>query len=333
MIESIIEIYQIEEDRNDISVILHDETVWLSLTQMSELFHRDKSVISRHINNIYKERELIKEPTVANFATVQLEGDRQVARNVDYYNLDVIISVGYRVKSQQGTRFRIWANKVLREYLINGFSVNDLVIKKNLLKYADLQRTIKVLGYLLNSKKLESGESEGLLRIISDYSYALDLLDQYDLQSLQITETSGKEIYQLTYDEAIEKIQTVKSTHGYSDIFGREKDKSLKGSLSAIYQTFDGVDLYPSVEEKAAHLLYFITKNHPFADGNKRIAAFLFLYFLERNGILFGNYGIKRIPDNALVALTLMIATSKPEDKDIMIKVTVNLINKKNNAW
>jgi len=330
MNSSDIKIYQVEDGKSEIQVKLHNETVWLNLMQISELFERDKSVISRHINNIYKENEIDRVATVANFATVQTEGNRKINRFVDYYNLDVIISVGYRIKSKRGTQFRIWANKILKDYLVKGYALNEKRLTLQNKKLKELQETIKILGNVLNYKELSNSESIGLLKIISDYAYALEILDQYDYQKLKVTDTSGKETYQLTYNEAIKKIKLVKGKLGNSNLFGNEKDHSFKSSIATIYQTFDGVDLYPSIEEKAANLLYFITKNHSFSDGNKRIAAFLFLYFLDKNGILFDNDGNKRIADNALVALTLMVAVSKPDDKYIMITVIVNLINKKN---
>ena len=330
MNNSEITIFKTEDGKTEIQVKLENETVWLNLMQLTELFDRDKSVISRHINNVYRENELGKSSTVANFATVQFEGGRTVERNIEYYNLDVIISVGYRIKSQRGTQFRIWANKILKDYLIKGYSINEKRLIQQNEQLRQLQDSVKLLGQVLNHKELSGDESTGLLKIISDYAYALDILDQYDYQKLEITETSGKEIYQITYEEAISQIAKVKIAYGNSELFGREKDDSFKSSISTIYQTFNGADLYPSVEEKAANLLYFVTKNHSFSDGNKRIAAFLFLYFLEKNGILFDEFRNKRIADNALVALTLMIAVSHPEEKDIMTKVIVNLINKKN---
>ena len=330
MNESNIRIYQSEDGNTEINVQLDNETVWLSLNQMVDLFKRDKSVISRHISNIYKEKELLREATVAKYATVQKEGDREIERNIEFFNLDVIISVGYRIKSQRGTQFRIWANRILKEYLVKGYILNEKRLSQQNEKLRELQESVKILGNILTHKALTNDESIGLLKIISDYAYALDILDQYDYQKLEIKNTSGKEIYRLTYDEAIKQILAVKRVHGNSNLFGHEKDDSFRSSISTIYQTFGGKDLYPSVEEKAANLLYFITKNHSFIDGNKRIAAFLFLYFLERNGALFDKEGNKRIADNALVALTLMIAVSQPEEKDIMIKVTVNLINRNN---
>lgn len=327
MNNSTIEIYQVESGKTEINVRLDNETVWLSLKQLTELFQKDKSVISRHISNIFKEKELERDSVVAKNATTAKDGK---IYQVDYYNLDVIISVGYRVKSQRGTQFRIWANRILKDYLIRGYSINEKRITQQAEQLKELQKSVKILGDVLEYKMITKSESIGLLKIISDYAYALDILDQYDYQSLEIKETSGKEFYQLTYEEAINQIQNVKIVYGNGPLFGNEKDESFKSSISSIYQTFDGVDLYPSIEEKAANLLYFITKNHSFSDGNKRIAAFLFLYFLEKNGILFNEYGIKRIADNALVALTLMIAVSKPDEKDIIIKVIVNLINRKN---
>jgi prophage maintenance system killer protein len=327
MNNSIIEIYQIENGDTEISVILDHDTVWLNLMQLTELFQRDKSVISRHISNIFQEKELDLNSVVAKNATTAKDGKTY---QVHYYNLDVIISIGYRIKSQRGTQFRIWANKVLKDYLIKGFSINEHRLTQKTEQLKELQQTVKILGTVLNYKALTNDESIGLLKIISDYAYALDILDRYDYQNLEIVETSGKGIYQLTYSVAIHHIAIAKKEHGNSDLFGKEKDESFKSSLTTIYQTFDGVDLYPSVEEKAANLLYFIIKNHSFIDGNKRIAAFLFLYFLERNNILFDAYGNKRIADNALVALTLMIAISKPDEKNTMIKVIVSLINKNN---
>jgi prophage maintenance system killer protein len=330
MNNSNIEIYQIENGKTEISVRLENDTVWLSLNQLSDLFQRDKSVISRHIRNIYKERELGQEGTVANFATVQKEGGREVERNIEFYNLDIIISVGYRIKSQRGTQFRIWANKILKDHLIKGYTLNEKLLSQKNEQLKELKESVKILSNVLNYKKLSNNESIGLLQIISDYAYALDVLDQYDYQKLKIESTSDNEVFRITYEDAIKQIRMVKKKVGNSKFFGQEKDNSFKSSISTIYQTYDGIDLYPSLEEKAANLLYFITKNHSFVDGNKRIAAFIFLYFLERNKILFDLDGKKRIADNALVALTLMIAVSKPEEKDIIIKVTVNLINRKN---
>lgn len=330
MTNSEIKIYKSEDGSTEIQVQLENETVWLSQKQMAELFGKDSDTIGLHLKSIFKSEELDEFSTTEFSSVVQQEGKRIVSRKIKVYNLDAIISVGYRVNSKRGTQFRIWANKILKEYLVKGFSLNEKRLLQQNEQLRQLQESVKLLGSVLNYKALSEEESVGLLKIISDYAYALDILDQYDYQNLEITETSGKETYQLTYEEAIEQIRKVKEIYGNSDLFGHEKDESFKSSVSTIYQTFNGIDLYPSIEEKAANLLYFVTKNHSFTDGNKRIAAFLFLYFMEKNGILFDQYGQKRIADNALVALTLMIAVSRPEEKEIMTKVVVNLINRKN---
>ena len=330
MNNSEIKIYQTLEGTTSIEVKLENDTVWLNQYQLEELFETNRTSINRHISNIYKSQELIEDSTCAKIAQVQEEGGRKVKRSIKYYNLDIIIAVGYRVNSKRGTEFRKWANEILKDYLVKGYVINQRKLEKQVEQLTELQETVKILSNAVSHKELSSDESKGLLRIISDYSYALDILDQYDYQSLKVTETSGKEFYRLTYDEAIEQIILTKKIYGNSDLFGHEKDDSFKSSVSTIYQSFDGVDLYPSIEEKAANLLYFVVKNHSFSDGNKRIAAFLFLYFLERNRILFDSMGNKRIADNALVALTLMIAVSKPDEKETMVKVIVNLINKKN---
>ncbi|OFY39585.1 MAG: cytochrome C biogenesis protein CycH [Bacteroidetes bacterium GWF2_40_14] len=272
MNESQIQIYNSNDGQTEIEVKLEKDTVWLSLSQLTDLFLRDKSVISRHITNIFKEKELDIKSVVAFFATTAADGNTY---QVDYYNLDVIISVGYRIKSQRGTQFRIWANNILKEYLIKGYSINEKALRQQNEQLQELQKTIKILSSAVQSKELTTDESKGLLSIISDYSYALDILDQYDYQSLAITDTSGKDIYRISYAEAIDQINLVRKAYGNSELFGREKDESFKSSISTIYQTFDGKDLYPSIEEKAAHLLYFITKNHSFSDCNKRIAAFI----------------------------------------------------------
>ena len=239
----------------------------------------------------------------------------------------MVTSVGYRVKSQRGTQFRIWANKVLKEYLVKGYALKENI---KLEQYEDLKQTIKVLANVLECKTLEYSEATGLLRVVTDYAYALDTLDKYDYQKLEIENTTNKEQFKVTYSNAMAAIDELREKFGGNSLFGNEKDQSFKSSIGVIYQTFGGQDLYPSIEEKAAMLLYLVTKNHSFSDGNKRIAAFLFLWFLERNGILYHPDGTKRIGNNTLVALTLMIAESRTEEKDIMVKVVVNLINKNN---
>lgn len=330
MTESDIRIYQSEDGKTEVQVKFDHETVWLSQRQMAELFDKDTDTIGLHLKNIFESGELDELSTTEDSSVVQKEGKRNIKRRLKLYNLDAIISVGYRVNSKRGVQFRIWANKVLKEYLVKGFSINEKRLSHDNEHLKELKNSVRILGEVLNYKPLSNDESIGLLKIISDYAYALDVLDQYDYQRLEINNTSGKETYRLSYEEAMNQIKLAKKAYGNSELFGHEKDKSFKSSITTIYQTFDGVDLYPSIEEKASNLLYFITKNHSFSDGNKRIAAFLFLYFLERNGILFDEFGNKRIADNTLVALTLMIAVSKPEEKETMTKVVVNLINKNN---
>jgi len=329
MPESEIIIYKSEDENNEIQVRLEGETIWLSQRQMSDLFEKDSDTIGLHLKNIYNSAELEEGSTTEYSSVVQTEGQRQVRRRIKLYNLDAIISVGYRVNSIRGTQFRMWASKVLREYLVKGYSVNQTLLKKKYEKLKELQEAVRIIRDSASTKELTNEESRGLLDIVADYSYALDILDQYDYQTLKISDTTPGETYRLSYEEAIAQIGIVRKAYGNSELFGREKDESFKSSIGTIYQTFGGKDLYPSMEEKAANLLYFVTKNHSFSDGNKRIAAFLFLYFLDRNGLLYDKSGRKRIVDNALVALTLMIAVSKPEEKETMVSIIVNLINKR----
>ena len=318
-------IYQTSDGETSIDVKFQDETVWLSQAQMAELFQKDRTLIGRHINNIFKEGELERETTCANFAHVGNDGDQQYITTL--YNLDVIISVGYRVKSKRGTQFRIWANKILKQYLLQGYAVNERIASQ---KYDELSQLVKVLGRTIQNQEKLTEDSRSLLDVVVDYTYALDTLDRYDYQELKIEGTTKKEEFHATYDNAMEVIRELHEKFGGSTLFGNEKDDSFKSSIGQIYQTFGGIDLYPSVEEKAAMLLYLVTKNHSFSDGNKRIAATLFLWFLNGNGILYNEDGTKRIADNTLVALTLMIAESRTEEKDTMVKVIVNLINKNN---
>lgn len=316
-------IYKSKDGKSGIEVSLKEETVWLSQKQMSELFGKNIMTINEHIRNVFKEGELDRKATIRDFLTVQKEGKRIVSRNIEHYNLDLIISVGYRVNSKQGTQFRIWATGVLKQHLIKGFTINERRLK-------ELQQTVKLISQVAANKNLSNDEATGLLRVVGDYSYALDILDKYDHEQLEIKHTSRKEIFKIDYEEAINAIFKLKQKFKSSDLFGKEKDNSFKSSLQTIYQTYDKKELYPSIEEKASNLLYFIIKNHSFSDGNKRIAAFVFIWFLERNKILYHENGSKRIADNALVALCLMIAESKAEEKEIIVKVVVNLINNKN---
>lgn len=311
--------------KNRLEVRLDKDTVWLTLNQMAELFGRDKSVISRHLHNIYKTKELKRSSTVAFFATVQNEGGRLVERKIEYFNLDAIISVGYRVNSKRGTQFRIWATNVLRRHLIDGYTINEKRLKAAQYKYQELQKSLKLLSNVIQLETISS-ETKGIIQVITEYSRALDILDDYDHKRLSVPKGTQKAKFKLTYEEAKKIIEIMKQKFKDSALFGQEKDESLKSSLGAIYQSFGKKDLYPTVEEKATHLLYFITKNHSFVDGNKRIAATLFIYFLQKNGILYRKDGSKRIDDNALVALTLMIAASRPEEKDVMVKVILNLL-------
>lgn len=321
-----IEIYKSKEGKTQIEVKFEDETVWLNQYQLAELFDTDRTSILKHIKNIYSTKELEEKTTCAKIAQVQKEGKREVKRVVLHYNLDAIISIGYRVNSKRGTQFRQWATQRLKDYLIKGYAINEKRLKETEAKFQELKQAVSLLENISKTKTISGNEAQGLLKVLSDYTFALDILDKYDHQALKIDDTKHKEVYRISYKEAKKAIEGLKNKFGGSSLFGNEKDKSFKGSLEGIYQTFDKKELYPSVELKAAHLLYFVVKNHSFSDGNKRIAAFLFVWFLERNNLLYYE-GKKVIDDNALVALTLMIAESNPNDKDMMVKVIVNLIN------
>lgn len=318
-------IYQTANGSTSIEVKLEQETIWLTQKQIAELFGTKRPAITKHLKNIFLSGELDEHSTCSILEHMGNDGKQRY--QTTYYNLDAILSVGYRVNSKNATRFRIWANKVLKEYLIKGYAVKDNI---KLEQYEDLKQTIKVLANVLDHKTLEYSEATGLLRVVTDYAYALDTLDRYDYQQLEIDKTTNKEQFTATYENAMAAIDELREKFGGSSLFGNEKDQSFKSSIGAIYQTFGGQDLYPSVEEKAAMLLYLVTKNHSFSDGNKRIAAFLFLWFMERNGILYNPDGSKRIGNNTLVALTLMIAESPTEEMDTMVKVIVNLINRNN---
>jgi len=321
-------IYQTEDGQTQIDVRLENDTVWLTQAQMAELFERTPQNITTHLRNAYREGELDKESTCKEYLQVQTEGKRKVKRSLKYYDLDVIISVGYRVKSKRGTAFRIWARKILKEYLVKGYAVNERIRKEQI---GELRQLVQVVGRTIQNQELpNTTESQDLLNVVVDYTYALDTLDNYDYERLTIDKTTKQEPFHATYENAMEAINGLREKFGGSALFGNEKDDSFKSSIGQIYQTFGGEELYPSVEEKAAMLLYLVTKNHSFSDGNKRIAATLFLWFLNNNGILYRADGSKRLADNTLVALTLMIAESKTEEKDVMVKVVVNLINQKN---
>ena len=321
-------IYQTEDGQTQIDVRLENDTVWLTQAQMVELFQTTKQNVSLHVGNVYKEGELEQEATVKEYLTVQNEGNRKVTRKIKYYNLDVIISVGYRVKSKRGTAFRIWARNVLKDYLVKGYAVNQRIHREQI---GELRQLVGMLGRTIQGQPLLStDETNALFEVVTDYTYALDTLDNYDYERLTIDKTTKEEPFHATYENAMEEIRLLRDKFGGSVLFGNEKDDSFKSSIGQIYQTFGGEELYPSVEEKAAMLLYLVTKNHSFSDGNKRIAATLFLWFLNNNHILYREDGSKRLADNTLVALTLMIAESKTEEKDVMVKVVVNLINQRN---
>ena len=322
MEENKIIIYQTEDGQTQIDVRLENETVWLSANQMAALFGRDEKTVRKHINNVFSDQEVPKE---INTHFLRVNGVKQP---VAYYTLDVIISVGYRVKSKRGVQFRQWANRILKEYIIKGYAVNERIRKEQI---GELRQLVGMLGRTIQSQPLLSNdETNALFEVVTNYTYALDTLDNYDYERLTIDKTTKEEPFHATYENAMEAINGLREKFGGSALFGNEKDESFKSSIGQIYQTFGGEELYPSVEEKAAMLLYLVTKNHSFSDGNKRIAATLLLWFLNNNHILYREDGSKRIADNTLVALTLMIAESKTEEKDVMVKVVVNLINQRN---
>ena len=323
-------IYQTEDGQTQIDVRLENEMIWVTRQQLATLFGRDYKTISKHINNALKE-ELAGEVVVAKFAnTTQhgaIEGKTQT-HEIEYFNLEMVTSVGYRVKSKRGVLFRKWANKVLKDYLVKGYAVNQRLHHEQI---GELRQLVNMLGRTIQSQPpLSTDETNALFEVVTDYTYALDTLDNYDYQRLTISKTTKEEPFRATYENAMDEIRRLRNKFGGSSLFGNEKDDSFKSSIGQIYQTFGGEELYPSVEEKAAMLLYLVTKNHSFSDGNKRIAATLFLWFLNNNRILYRADGSKRLADNTLVALTLMIAESRTEEKDMMVKVVVNLINQQN---
>ena len=322
-------IYEGNDGSSQLEVNLQEDTIWLTQAQMATLFNKGRSTITEHINNVFKEGELVEEMVCRDFRHTTQHGaikGKTQSKTVKHYNLDVIISVGYRVKSKQGTQFRIWANKILKDYLIQGYAVNEKRLQQKSEQLESLKKLVVLQEKALTDYALNTNETKGLIHVISQYSKALDILDDYDHQRLKIPESKHQEVFKIGYKEARKAIDELGKQTKFEGLFGKEKDDSFKGSLDNIYQTFDGKDLYTSIEEKAAHLLYFVVKNHSFTDGNKRIAAFLFVWFLERNNILLTQKRLRRISDNTLVALTLMIAESHPDDKDMMVKVVVNLL-------
>jgi death-on-curing family protein len=320
-------IYRTQDKKIHIDVRIEHDTIWMPQKEIAALFRVDRTVITKHLRNIFGTKELKKGAVCAIFAHTASDGK---IYDVIYYNLDAIISVGYRVNSTRATQFRIWATQVLKKHLIDGYTLNEKRLREQTRKLEALRKALKLIGNIKERKELEYREAIGLLEVIKDYNYALGLLDDYDYKRLKITKTSREAKFILTYESAIKAVRELRKKLSGSDLFGVERDKSFKSSITSIYQTFDGKELYPSIEEKTANLLYFIVKNHSFVDGNKRIAASVFLWFLEGNGLLYRSDGSKRIADNAIVALTLMIAESKPEEREIITTLTVNLINREN---
>jgi prophage maintenance system killer protein len=327
--ESQIEIFKAKDNELKVEVRFEGDTVWLNQAQIAELFQKDRTVITKHLNNVFKEGELKEKEVCANFAHTTKHGamsGKTQEKTTRYYNLDAIISVGYRVNSKRGTQFRQWATQRLRDYLVKGYAINEQRLKASQHQLTDLKKSIGLLENVVKQKQLTTDEAVGLLKVVTAYSHALDLLDKYDHQQLQVPPAKKVTVKKLTYAEAIKQIVLWRNQQNAGTLFGNEKDESFHSSLQAIYQTFGGKDLYPGLHEKAANLLYFVVKNHSFTDGNKRIAAGLFLYFLDKNKQLYATDGSKIMADNTLVAITIMIAESNPDDKDMMIKLIVNLM-------
>ena len=329
--ENKIEIYQSEDKRIQIQTRLERETIWLTQKQMSELFDKDTDTIGLHLKNIFEEDELDEKSTTEFFSVVQIEGKREVSRKISHYNLDVIISVGYRVNSKKGTLFRKWATERLKNYLVKGFAVNEkriLEYQKNLL---ELQKTIKLINDSADAKILSNNETKGFLDIITNYTNSFILLNQFDSNSLSLAKLDKNINYEISFNEACQAIKELKKQlikkQEATELFGNQKDQSFAGILGNITQSFGGEYLYKTIEEQASHLLYFIIKNHPFSDGNKRIGAFLFIWFLNKNKHSLKKSGELKINDNGLVALALLVASSNPKEKELMIKLIINLIN------
>ncbi|KTD57883.1 RhuM family protein [Legionella shakespearei] len=322
-------LYQTEDGSFQVEVPIEEETVWLSQKQMSELFNKDIRTINEHIQNIFLEKELVRDSTIRKFRIVQEEGKRKVSRDVEHYNLDVIISVGYRVKSQQGTQFRIWANQILKEYLMKGYALNQRRLQKQTQQIQELEKTLVLFQKALTND-LNQTEASGLLSVLTNYNHSFILLNQYDTGNLPKGQLNNNITCEIDYSTAMKAIHDLKqnliSEHQATELFGRPKDNSFEGILGNIVQSFGGEYLYPSIEEQAAHLLYFIIKNHPFSDGNKRIGAFIFIWFLQLNQYHLKRNGDVKINDNALVAIALLVAQSDPSQKDIMIQLIINLI-------
>jgi len=312
-------LYQAPDGVVELQVRLEKESIWLNQRQMAMLFDRDTDTIGLHLRNIFSDGELDEVATTEESSVVQVEGNRRVRRSVRFYNLDAIISVGYRINSKRGTQFRIWATRVLRDHILRGYTVNETRLR-------DLNQAVRLISGIVERRDLSGDEATALLRVVGEYSRALDLLDDYDHQRVGAPQTTGATVYMMDHDEAMHVVGQLRQHFGGSDIFGVEKDAGLESALGAVMQTADGRDVYPSLEEKAAHLLYFLVKNHAFIDGNKRIAAALFLWFLERNGVLYSAGGAQLISDTALVATTLMIAESRPKEKEVLVRIVTHLL-------
>lgn len=321
-------IYRSKEGSTELEVYLENDSVWLTQGQMAELFNQTKQNISLHIKNVFKEEELLLSAVVKDSLTTATDGKKYKTK---LYNLDIIISVGYRVKSNRGTQFRIWATQTLKDHLVKGYTINEKRLREQQEKFIELNRTVEFLKATIGQKELSSKETQGLLEIISQYTRSFILLNQFDNNTLQVEYSDKQLTYEINYEEAVKAIDELKkeliAKKEASELFGRQRDESFKGVLNSVVQTFGGVYVYPSIEEQAAHLLYFVIKNHSFADGNKRIGAFLFVWFLHLNKHLLRKEGELKINDNALVALALLVAQSDPSAKELMVKLIVNLVN------
>ena len=314
-------LYSAPDGTVSLDVRLERETVWLNQKQMAYLFDKDTDTVGLHIRNAFQEGELSEDATTEDYSVVQNEGGRQVRRTIRHYNLDVVISVGYRVKSLRGTQFRIWATKVLRDHILKGFTANERRLR-------ELNQAVRLVASLADRRDLSGDEASALLKVVGEYSFALDLLDDYDHQRVPAPRSRARKTRAIDRDEARRIVGHLRERFGGSDLFGREKDKGLESALGAVAQTFGGKDLYPSIEEKAANLLYFLIKNHAFVDGNKRIGAALFLWFLEKNGALCHKSGERRVSDSTLVSVTLLIAESRPAERETIVRILTHLLIK-----
>ena len=319
-----IEIYKAKDGQTQVDVTFEKDTVWLSQKHMAELFEKDTDTVGLHLKNIYAENELDENSTTELFSVVQTEGKRKVERQIKFYNLDAILSVGYRVNSKRGTQFRQWATQRLKELLVKGYTINQKRLEQ-------LQQVVNIIQQSGGATELSSSEAKGLLEIITNYTQSFILLNQFDSNELEGGPLNENITYEIDFEEAVSAIAELKDKliqqKQASVLFGNQKDESFRGILGNIVQSFGDEYLYKSIEEQAAHLLYFVIKNHPFSDGNKRIGAFLFVWFLEKNKHRFKKSGEVKINDNGLVALALLVAQSNPRDKDLMIKLIINLIN------